>query len=800
MRGSVFRLLMFLSCAASFFAPAGRNLVADELAAQDVTRAIDKARTFLLGAQQADGSWSGAAPQHNVGASSLALLALLNTGMTVADPPVQRGFDWLRRQKPGMTYDISLMIQALAAARDGDADRPRVTDLVERLEESQIGGGPNAGSWTYNKAGRRGDKADRSNCQFAVLALRDAREMGVPVRPSTWRAARNHWLGSQNGDGSWGYTGGRESRGGSGSMTVAGIAALIITEAMLKAESSRLNPDGTPDCCADPENDMPLDDACRWLGSNFSVAQNPGGHSWLTYYLYGLERAGRVSGRRFFVGGRGQKHDWYRRGAEFLVHRQSRLDGSWRGDATGESHPVIATSFALMFLSKGLAPVLINKLEYGSRAASGQVAGRDWNLHKDDVRNLTQMVGSLPKYPRLVTWQTVDASQADLADLLQAPILFIGGSEAPQLAVQEVALLKEYILHGGLIFVCNNCHSAAFDEGFRDLVGRLGPAPEARLTKLPGEHPVYRSEFNLLDEATGTPTVEYWGVDVGCRTSIIYSPEDLSCLWDKWTGFEVFARPPALSAMIARATRAGANVVSYATGRRILNKMERQDSVPGSAAPDRIERDLLQISKIRYAGDWDAAPQALKNLLVALGTTSGAAVSPRQRDLTLADQNLFRYPIAYMHGRYEFALGKNEQEKLREYINQGGVLFSDACCGFPDYDRSFRRLMEQLFPENPLKRIPADHQMFSARIGHDLKTVRLRAPEPDNAGAPGPATVRDSEPFLEGIEINGRFVVIYSKHDISCALEGGASAACTGYVPEDAVKIGVNVLLYALLQ
>jgi hypothetical protein len=123
MRRPVLRLMTFVSFAAFFFVPAGRGLFAEELAAQVVTRAIDKARQFLLGAQQADGSWSSAAPQHSVGVSSLALLALLNTGMTVADPPVQRGLEWLRRQKPAMTYDISLMIQALAAAKDGRPGR-----------------------------------------------------------------------------------------------------------------------------------------------------------------------------------------------------------------------------------------------------------------------------------------------------------------------------------------------------------------------------------------------------------------------------------------------------------------------------------------------------------------------------------------------------------------------------------------------------------------------------------------------------------------------------------------------------
>jgi len=222
--------------------------------------------------------------------------------------------------------------------------------------------------------------------------------------------------------------------------------------------------------------------------------------------------------------------------------------------------------------------------------------------------------------------------------------------------------------------------------------------------------------------------------------------------------------------------------------------------VLASSEFERIERDLLEIKKIRYTGDWDAAPQALRNLLVALGRTTGMPVATKPRDLPLLDPKLFRTPIVYMHGRHDFALSKNEIDRLRDYINQGGVLFSDACCGLPSFDRSFRRLMEQLYPENPLKRIPPDHEMFTSKIGHDLKSVKRREPDVDRANAAMAVTVRTVEPFLEGIEINGRWVVVYSKYDISCALERQASVACTGYVHEDAVKIGVNVILYFLNQ
>jgi hypothetical protein len=802
------RSLVCLSCALALSLPRGQ-LHADDVTARQVSDSIDKAKRQLLSVQDPDGSWSsgggldgtyGGVP-YAIGVSSLVMLALFNSGMTVADPEIQRGINWLRKQNPTHTYDIALMIQSLAAAKDGVRDLPRVVALVKELEDLQLRNGPNTGSWTYSRT-QTAYGGDRSNGQFALLALRDAQEMGVPVSHEVWVRARNHWIGSQNGDGGWGYssTEGSHRKSSYGSMTVAGIATLVVTEGMLKSSEMEMHPDGTPVCCGESKIDQPLENACRWLGDRFQVRNNPGEEgNFVLYYLYGLERAGRFSGRRFFVNAGGQKHDWYREGAAFLVSQQG-LGGAWKRNSLVEDDPAVGTSFALMFLSKGLAPVLINKLEYGPRDPDRQnVAERDWNRHKDDVRNLTQHISGLPKWPRLLNWQTVDVSQATVADLMQAPIAYIGGSESPQFAPADVELLKEYILQGGFVFVVNNCKSAAFDEGFRDLVRQMYPAPESRLKKLTAEHPVFRSEFNLLDDK-GEPLAELWGIDVGCRTSIIYSPYDLSCLWDKWTSFEIPGRSKELLALIARATRVGVNVVAYVTGREILNKIQQQEQLGVSAAADKVERDLLQISKIRYAGDWDAAPQALKNLLFALNRMSGLPTAAKQRDLTLLDPNLFRYPIAYMHGRYDFALPKNEQDKLRDYILQGGVLFSDACCGVPQYDRSFRQLIRQLFPDNPLKRIPAGHEMFTTKIGYDLKTVKRRERDVDSADAALSVSVRDAEPFLEGIEINGRFVVIYSKYDISCALERQASVACVGYVHDDAVKIGVNVILYALLQ
>ncbi len=41
---------------------------------------------------------------------------------------------------------------------------------------------------------------------------------------------------------------------------------------------------------------------------------------------------------------------------------------------------------------------------------------------------------------------------------------------------------------------------------------------------------------------------------------------------------------------------------------------------------------------------------------------------------------------------------------------------------------------------------------------------------------------------------------IYSRHDISCAMERGDSTECPGYVAKDAARIGINIVWYSLLQ
>jgi len=185
---------------------------------------------------------------------------------------------------------------------------------------------------------------------------------------------------------------------------------------------------------------------------------------------------------------------------------------------------------------------------------------------------------------------------------------------------------------------------------------------------------------------------------------------------------------------------------------------------------------------------------------MSLNENVGMSASTKMRDLSLTDKNLFRYPIIYMHGRNRFSIPTEERKQLQLYLERGGVLVADSCCGSKPFDKSFRDLISQLFPEHKLERIPVTHELFTAKIGHDIKLLNRRTAEGGENASGGNFTTRAAEPILEGIELDGRFVVIYSKYDISCALERQNSGNCEGYLPEDAVKLGTNIILYAMLQ
>jgi hypothetical protein len=728
---------------------------------EQVERAIREGVRYLKDHQQPDGSWTEAEAQVKTGTTSLVTLALLTAGEKPDSPAVARALEYLRGFSPQQlhnTYAIGLQTMVFAAG-EPERDRLRLVANADWLQQAQIKPGDRVtwpGTWTYSES--KSQAGDHSNTQYALLGLNAAREAGVVVNPLVWELSWRHFEGAQNRDGGWSYT--PRHHPSTGSMTCAGISSLIIAGSRRFVGQEILQGASIRDC-GRGGTDPHLYRALNWLANQFQVGQNINqGQVWKYYYLYGMERAGRLAGIRFFG-----LHDWYREGAEELVHDQHPLSGFWRG--ANQENELIATSFALLFLAKGRAPVLVNKLYHGPTG--------DWNNDPDDIRNLVGIVSR--DWQSLLTWQVVDPNGATVQDLLQAPILFFNGHRAPEFSPEARRNIREYVEQGGFLFAEACCGEHEFDSGFRRLIEQIFPPPEFALKLLPPEHPVWRARHILNSDVH-----PLWGIEHGCRTVAIYSPRDLSCYWNQ-------AELVPANKAVVQSVMIGQNVVDYATGREMpadkLVAREVRDHRKG--AP--VKRGALRVAKLIHAGDWNIAPQAIPNLMDALSKPPARYnVVLTQKDLFPTDPNLMYYPLIYIHGRGSLSFSREDLEALRRHLDPGaGTLFADAACGSRAFDDAFRRFVAQLLPNHKLEPIPRNDELYDLPGGFNLKDCQYT-----KAAGGG-----KDFPQLEGVKINGKWAIIYSKLDLGCALERHSGMDCKGYSYESAVKIAGNIVMYS---
>lgn len=775
---------------------------ATDISAAQVRAAIEKGVTYLKGAQNQNGSWSNYT-SYSGGVTALCTLALLNAGVPVEDEQMRRALDYLRTLPPEWTYVTSLQTMVFCMA-EPKKDLLLIRRNVQWLEDLQNKDGPLKGAWTYGN--QMHAPGDPSNTQFALLALYEAERAGVPVSERTWTLALQYWLKLQNQDGSWSYT--ESGAPGRGSMTCAGIASLFITSGRLSAGDAEITADGLQ-CCGDHADNpaiRAMENGLAWLGNNFSVQANPGSGrfagSWNLYYLYALERVGRMTSHRFFTSNDMRRYDWYRMGSEFLLARQDALSGYWVGEGIAENNPQIATSFALLFLAKGRRPILVSKIRYGT--------GDDWDLHRADLANLTGYVETKWKrdYPLGLSWQIVDIAGASVDDLLQSPVLYISGDKNPDL-LNQAKKLREYIDRGGFILAEACCHdSAPFDAGFRALMEKIFDEPEYRLKPVPPEHPLWNAE----EPVRPSLRPNLWSIDYGCRTSVVYAappepgkgdlPNGLSCYWEIASGRDR-KLSNSLQEQLGAALSMGINIMAYATNRELKSKDENfqlADEMPKNE--DSFERGKRYIANVQHPGGCDSAPGALPSLLRAANRELKARFANEQRKVRLTDPDLFNYDVLFMHGRNNFRLTDDEKKDLRKYLERG-TLIADAICANADFTAAFRREINELFAVQGIKLepIPTNNPMFTNQFGgYDLSQVARREPQNRDDNGPLQAKTRKGAPELEGLKIGDRYAVIFSPFDLSCALEKHDSLECEGYTRDDAERIGLNLLLYATFE
>ena len=330
---------------------------------EQVDVAIKKGVAWLWLKQKADGRWEQDFQRkgdgHDWGShqgdtwggySALATYALLSAGEKHQDPRMVQAINFLKRADIVGTYGIATSCQVWYLLTPTPENLGRMHADAARLAAGLGREGAGTGMWVYvcdpahGLMEQRRDKwGDHSVSQFGVLGMWACAEGGVSIAPNLWKMMDTSWRVHQNPDGGWAYTGtGQDGQPSDLAMTAAGVATLFITRDMMGPPAGSL--------CRGNLSDPAIDRGLAWIAQNWKTVDE-------AYTLYGLERIGAASGLQQFG-----RVDWYTAGADVLVKKQ-KPDGSWEMTGTGAS-PLSDTAFALLFLSHGRAPVLINKLNY----------------------------------------------------------------------------------------------------------------------------------------------------------------------------------------------------------------------------------------------------------------------------------------------------------------------------------------------------------------------------------------------------------------------------------------------------
>lgn len=195
----------------------------------------------------------------------------------------------------------------------------------------------------------------------------------------------------------------------------------------------------------------------------------------------------------------------------------------------------------------------------------------------------------------------------------------------------------------------------------------------------------------------------------------------------------------------------------------------------------------LTIVQLQYGGggDWYANASGVPNLLRAIRTRTGLAISERPLQLKLTDPNLWSHPYIYLTGHGNIRFSEEEVQILRRYLDAGGFLHADDNYGL---DESFRREIKRVFPNDALVELPPSHPIYHVMYDfpRGLPKVHLHDGKPPQ----GFAIVR-----------NGRVAVFYTyESDLGNGWENPDVHNDAPEVREAALRMGVNLFLYAISQ
>jgi hypothetical protein len=191
------------------------------------------------------------------------------------------------------------------------------------------------------------------------------------------------------------------------------------------------------------------------------------------------------------------------------------------------------------------------------------------------------------------------------------------------------------------------------------------------------------------------------------------------------------------------------------------------------------------LARLKYSGggDWYNDPSMLPNIQMYLSRTTGIDASRVEARVSPMDEHLYAYPVLFVTGHGRITFTAKEAERLRTYLTHGGFLYADDDYGMDSY---FRDAMKAVFPGKSWIELPYSHDIYHTVFDFSDGLPKIHK---HDGGAPRGY----------GLFHNGELVCFYSYNtNISDGWADPDVHKDPAHIREQALKMGVNILVYAM--
>jgi hypothetical protein len=212
--------------------------------------------------------------------------------------------------------------------------------------------------------------------------------------------------------------------------------------------------------------------------------------------------------------------------------------------------------------------------------------------------------------------------------------------------------------------------------------------------------------------------------------------------------------------------------------------------VPAQGRPRGSE---FVFARLRYdSGDWDYNPKVAANVLNSVVEYTTIRVFPEEVVIAASSAELLSFPFLFMTGHKLVRFSAKERDRLREFVEHGGLLFSDDCNHDVNglYARSFEQEVRTIFGERGgMPKLSNGHPLYRSFF-----TFEDGPPQTSHElNGWGDELVHD---YLRAVEQQGRVGVLYSNKDYGC--EWDYDWRNKRFQREDNTKFAVNIVVYTM--